>query len=203
MPPSVPVVPFLGAIRFSSSMTPSFFSGMSSSFQPSLADVFSNSFRDVMQGLVFCSEMENRLLRIVAGPVSHGLMRMVKEPGKSAGEDGGAGMTTVPPRAGPRPITDKRPPHTQLDQLAPAPERDQLSRHLLRLVGDLDGMVMAGSHRAPPGTVGLHLRPECACRNESAFLLGTEFAEVLHSPLMVDVNSPQIVYTEDIFRRTH
>lgn len=87
-------------------------------------------------------------------------------------------MIAVPSRAGPRPITDKRPPHTQLDQLVAPAERDALARHLLRLVGDLDGIVMAGSYRAPPGTVGLHLQPECACDNANAFLLGTEFAHV-------------------------
>lgn len=87
-------------------------------------------------------------------------------------------MTHVPQRAGPRPRTDLRAPHTQLDQLAPPAERHALSRHLIGLVADLDGMVLGGSNRAPPGTVGLHLRPDCACGNSRAFLLGTEFAHV-------------------------
>lgn len=87
-------------------------------------------------------------------------------------------MNAIPTRAGSRPNTDKRPPHTQLNQLVPPAERDALSRHLLRLVADLDGTVMAGSYRAPPGTVGLHLKPECACGDANAFLLGTEFAHV-------------------------
>lgn len=87
-------------------------------------------------------------------------------------------MTAVPPRAGPRPRTDLRAPHTQLDQLAPPGERHALSRHLLALVGRLDGVVPGGSNRAPPGTVGLHLRPACACADPRAFLLGTEFAHV-------------------------
>lgn len=87
-------------------------------------------------------------------------------------------MTAMPPRVGPRPRTDLRAPHTQLDQLAPKAERSALSRRLLELVGDLDGVVLGGSNRAPPGTVGLHLQPACACGNQRAFLLGTEFAHV-------------------------
>lgn len=87
-------------------------------------------------------------------------------------------MTAVPARAGPRPRTDPRAPHTQLDQLAPPGERQALSRHLIGLLADLDGVVLGGSNRAPPGTVGLHLRPPCACGDSRAFLLGTEFAHI-------------------------
>jgi hypothetical protein len=50
----------------------------------------SNSFKEEIQGLVFCSETEKKLLKIVAAPVSQGSIRMVKEPGNSPGEDKGA-----------------------------------------------------------------------------------------------------------------
>jgi hypothetical protein len=50
----------------------------------------SSSSREVMHGFVFCSEMEKTVLRMVAGPVSHGSRRMVKDPGNKPGEDTGA-----------------------------------------------------------------------------------------------------------------
>ena len=87
-------------------------------------------------------------------------------------------MKALPRRAGPRPRTDLRAPHTQIDQLTTQPERDRLSRRLLDLLGDLDGVAMGGSYRAPPGTVGLHLTPYRACENPNAFLLGHEFAHI-------------------------
>jgi hypothetical protein len=43
-----------------------------------------------MQGFDFCSDMEKMVLRMVAGPVSHGSRRMVKDPGNRPGEDTGA-----------------------------------------------------------------------------------------------------------------
>jgi hypothetical protein len=51
---------------------------------------WSSSFNEEMHGAVLCSDMENMVLRMVAGPVSHGSMRMVKDPGKRPGEDTGA-----------------------------------------------------------------------------------------------------------------
>ena len=87
-------------------------------------------------------------------------------------------MTAVPDRAGQRPRTDLRAPHTQLDQLASAGERHALSRRILDLLADLDGTFHGGSNRAPPGSVGLHLRGDCASANGRAFLLGTEFAHI-------------------------
>lgn len=42
-----------------------------------------------MHGLVVCSEMEKMLLRMVAGPINHGSMSTVKEPGAHGGEERG------------------------------------------------------------------------------------------------------------------
>src|SRR4051812_21462436 len=50
----------------------------------------SSSFKDEMHGFVLCSETEKMVLRMVAGPASHGSSRMVKEPGKRPGDDMGA-----------------------------------------------------------------------------------------------------------------
>jgi hypothetical protein len=50
----------------------------------------SKSFKEAMQGLVFCSEMEKTVLRIVAGPVSQGSTRIVKELGNRPGDRRGA-----------------------------------------------------------------------------------------------------------------
>ena len=87
-------------------------------------------------------------------------------------------MTAVPQRAGPRPRTDLRAPHTQLDQLVPPAERHAMSRTLISMLADLGDVVLGGSNRAPPGTSGLHLKPACAGGDPRAFLLGTEFAHV-------------------------
>lgn len=84
----------------------------------------------------------------------------------------------VPPRAGPRPRTILQAPHTQADQLAPPAERRTLSEALIAQLATLDGVRLGGSNRAPPGTVGLHLDPACACGSDRAFLLGHEFAHV-------------------------
>lgn len=43
-----------------------------------------------MQGFDFCSDIEKMVLRMVAGPMSHGSRRMVKDPGNRPGEDTGA-----------------------------------------------------------------------------------------------------------------
>jgi hypothetical protein len=87
-------------------------------------------------------------------------------------------MTGIPTRVGPRPRTDQRAPHTQIAQLAPPRERGALSRRVIDLLADLEGVELGGSNRAPPGSVGLHLRGDCACVNGRAFLLGREFAHI-------------------------
>ncbi|RXR27687.1 luciferase family protein [Sphingobium fluviale] len=85
---------------------------------------------------------------------------------------------TVPQRAGERPITDLRLPHTQISQLpAPALGRE-LSRWMLDQLSSLDHVVFGSSLRAPPGTIGLFLGDCCGCGPERAFLLGREFAHV-------------------------
>jgi hypothetical protein len=50
----------------------------------------SSSSSEAIHGVVFCSEMEKMLLRMVAAPTSHGSMRIVKEPGNRPGDDIGA-----------------------------------------------------------------------------------------------------------------
>ena len=47
---------------------------------------WSSSSKDEMQGCVLCSDTEKKLPRMVAGPVSQGSMRTVKEAGNRAGE---------------------------------------------------------------------------------------------------------------------
>lgn len=85
---------------------------------------------------------------------------------------------TPPPRQGSRPATDLRLPHTQLSQLAPPPLRRALSVMMLEALSGLADVRVAGSLRAPPGTLGLFLNPGCGCGGERAFLLGREFAHV-------------------------
>ena len=84
----------------------------------------------------------------------------------------------LPARTGPRPNTDKRPPHSQIDQLVETAERRVLSGLLAAKIAQLPDVITGGSRRAPPGTTGFHMSthpPSCA---ERAFLLGAEFAHV-------------------------
>jgi hypothetical protein len=85
-----------------------------------------------------------------------------------------AAMPAFPLRAGARPSTTKTNPHSQLDQM-PAP---LLSAALLERLSALPGVIFASSRRAPPGTVGLHLREEDALGPEEAFLIDREFAHL-------------------------
>lgn len=91
-------------------------------------------------------------------------------------------MTSPPeeltPRRGPRPCTTPHAPHSQVDQIMPRAERVALSRMLIEALAPLDGVRLGSSRRAPPGTIGLHLDPGCACDSARAFLLGHEFAHV-------------------------
>lgn len=86
--------------------------------------------------------------------------------------------TALAPRRGTRPRTTPHAPHSQVDQILPRAERHALSQALIARLSPLDGVRLAGSYRAPPGTVGLHLDPACARTHERAFLLGHEFAHV-------------------------
>lgn len=83
-----------------------------------------------------------------------------------------------PVRTGPRPHTDLRLPHTQLDQLAPQPLRRHLSLAILSTLSQLGDVSIGHSLRAPPGTLGLFLDEGCGCGSPRAFLLGREFAHV-------------------------
>ena len=84
--------------------------------------------------------------------------------------------SALPPRAGPRPRTTPCTPHSQVDQI-PA-ERLVLSRWLLGELSVLDDVELGGSRRAPPGTIGIHLRAGCRRADERRFLLGREFAHI-------------------------
>ena len=80
----------------------------------------------------------------------------------------------LPTRPGPRPLVTGHAPQVQLDQFPPVSLRPGLLRQLRQLAG----VSFAPSHRAPPGTIGLHL---CGCgRNapRGAFMIGEEFAHV-------------------------
>jgi hypothetical protein len=96
--------------------------------------------------------------------------------------DGNNDMTDahflLPPRAGERPVTDLRLPHTQISQLPEAAVGRKLSRWMLTEMSALDNVDFGASLRAPPGTVGLFLSAHCGCRPARAFLLGREFAHV-------------------------
>lgn len=81
-------------------------------------------------------------------------------------------------RKGERPETDKQAPHTQLTQLPPLPSRQKLSQVIVKRLAEAPDVTIGGSRRAPPGSIGFHLNPSKASRNERAFLLGTEIAHV-------------------------
>lgn len=83
------------------------------------------------------------------------------------------GAPALPGRRGPRPATTSTNPHMQTDQPADA-DAVRLAREAVLL--GLPGVVTGPSLRAPPGTLGLFLRPEEARGPAEAFLLGTEFA---------------------------
>jgi len=88
-------------------------------------------------------------------------------------EDAEAGAP-LPRRPGPRPRTSAHNPHSQLDQFPQRP----LGRPLLERGASWAGVVLGPSRRAPPGTVGLHLRPGEGGGGADAFLLEREFAHV-------------------------
>lgn len=84
----------------------------------------------------------------------------------------------LPAREGPRPKTDKRPPHSQIDQLVETGVRRVLNDLLVAQVALLPDVLTGGSRRAPPGTTGFHMSPHPPACAERAFLLGAEFAHV-------------------------
>lgn len=84
----------------------------------------------------------------------------------------------LPERSGPRPRVTTSNPQTQLDQQPATP----LSDALIEAAAALDGVVLAPSNRAPPGTTGFHLEPAHANGPPDAFLLGHEFAHVHPGP---------------------
>jgi hypothetical protein len=83
----------------------------------------------------------------------------------------GPSTLALPRQRGPRPTTTSTNPHRQIDQPADAV---RLAREAA--ISGLPGVVTGPSLRAPPGTLGLFLRPEEARGPAEAFLLGTEFA---------------------------
>lgn len=87
-------------------------------------------------------------------------------------------MTGIPPRAGPRPRTIPRAPHSQIDQLTTPVLRRELSELLVQAVATMDAVRLGPSMRAPPGTIGFHLAPGHPRGDDRCFLLGQEFAHV-------------------------
>jgi hypothetical protein len=81
-------------------------------------------------------------------------------------------------RAGPRPRTTTTNPHSQLDQLPPREVIDDLVSRLRQM----SGVLIGGSLRAPPGTIGFHLPEDGARGPFEAFLLAREFAHVHPDP---------------------
>jgi hypothetical protein len=84
----------------------------------------------------------------------------------------------LPIRAGARPRTTTATPHMQLDQQPATP----FSKDLLEFAGQLPGVVLAPSRRAPEHSVGLYLMPDQAEGPADAFMLSTEFAHVHPEP---------------------
>ena len=84
----------------------------------------------------------------------------------------------LPRRRGPRPATTTLNPHMQIDQQPARP----LSRDLIEAIRSLPGVELAPSRRAPPRTIGFHLRAEHAGGPPEAFMLGSEFAHVHPGP---------------------
>ncbi len=82
----------------------------------------------------------------------------------------------LPQRAGPRPKTTPCAPHSQVDQIVP--HARELAALLVSRLRTLSGVQLGESRRAPPGTIGLYLEPACCGGDETAFLLGREFAHV-------------------------
>jgi hypothetical protein len=84
----------------------------------------------------------------------------------------------LPARPGPRPRTTPTNPHSQIDQQPPRAVIDDLVARL----NQMRGVLVGGSLRAPPGTIGFHLSAEGARGPLEAFLLGREFAHVHPDP---------------------
>jgi len=87
-------------------------------------------------------------------------------------------LPNLPERDGPRPATDKRPPHTQLEQLASPADRQRLSEELVSGLTSLADIQPGLSRRAPPGSVGFYLDPAKAVPTPRCFMLDTEIAHV-------------------------
>jgi hypothetical protein len=105
---------------------------------------WSSCFRDEIHGVLFCSEIEKILLRIVAGPVNHGSMSMVKEPGKRLGEETGALGGENVKRKAVSPFSDL----TDKDML------ETSERARIRLDMSTSETVAAGLGRSHPATQG-------------------------------------------------
>jgi hypothetical protein len=84
----------------------------------------------------------------------------------------------LPARAGVRPSTTRATPHMQLNQ-QPA---KSFSKDLLEFAGQLPGVVLEASRRAPEHTIGLYLTQDHARGPADAFMLSTEFAHVHPEP---------------------
>ncbi len=87
-------------------------------------------------------------------------------------------VDALPARAGTRPKTTGCAPHSQIDQLPDKAERRRLSQYMIDAIAGFDDIQTGPSRRAPPGTVGFYLDPQCAAPDERRFLLGTEIAHV-------------------------
>ena len=78
----------------------------------------------------------------------------------------------LPRRAGPRPLVTGCAPQVQLDQFPTSTLRPEL----LERAASLPDVDFGPSRRAPPGTVGMHLRgTRC---DDCAFMIDREFAHV-------------------------
>jgi hypothetical protein len=80
----------------------------------------------------------------------------------------------LPPRAGPRPHTTPRNPHTQLDQNAPPGLQEQLFDR----AKELPDVIFAPSMISVPGARAFVLSDETAAGPPEAFMIGREFAHL-------------------------
>ena len=84
----------------------------------------------------------------------------------------------IPRRRGMRPRTSREIPHCQTDQLVGDATRRHLSLLLIKRMLTFPHLLIGDSRRAPPGSIGLFLKPDLCSAAEDAFLLGNEIAHV-------------------------
>ena len=102
-------------------------------------------------------------------------------------------MDTLPTRAGPRPRTLPRPPHSQLSDNAPV----EMQRAVAAFMFSLPGVRDCPSRISVPGARAMCIDPARCTGPRGAFMVGHEFAH-LHPP---DDGSLHVCLPADLARR--